>query len=78
MPTQRESVDEEAFRNERIALQLRTSSGLPVSYLTDEMLKEKVPTLTGEGLLTHNSKLETISLTRRGKLVADSVAAYLV
>ncbi|MGI9243791.1 MAG: radical SAM family heme chaperone HemW, partial [Verrucomicrobiales bacterium] len=78
LPTERESIDEEAFRNERVALQLRTSSGLPLSYLTEEMLKEKVPTLIDEGLLTRVPQMETVGLTRRGKLVADSVAAYLV
>ena len=76
LQTERESLGEEAFRNERIALQLRTAAGLPRRYLSGQMLAEKVPILIEEGLL--RVRADAITLTRRGKLVADSVAAYLV
>ena len=76
LPTEQEVIDAEAFRNERIALQLRTADGLPKALLTEEMIEQKVPTLIGEQLL-HEDR-HTIFLTRRGKLVADSVAGYLV
>jgi len=78
LPTEREEIDQEAFRNERIALQLRTAGGLPLRYLTQEMLADRLPVLVEEGLLDLDHQKETARLTRRGKLVADSVAAYLV
>jgi oxygen-independent coproporphyrinogen-3 oxidase len=76
LPTEPETIDREAFRNERIALQLRTATGLSVEFLTEEMLAEKVPALVAEGLLREVDT--TVVLTRKGKLVADSVAGYLV
>ena len=76
LQTERESIDEEAFRNERIALQLRTAVGLAKSYLSEEMISTKVPILLEEGLLGESG--EAVVLTRKGKLVADSVTAYLV
>ena len=75
-PTEREEIDAEAFRDERIALQLRTAAGLPKAFLTEEMMGEKVPVLAAEGLLVEAEG--RVILTDRGKLVADSVAAYLV
>ena len=42
----------------------------------DRMLEEKVPVLAAEGLLIEQG--DRVILTDRGKLVADSVAAYLV
>lgn len=76
LPTGIEEIDESAFRDERIALQLRTATGLEKSYLDAAMLAEKIPTLVAEGLVEESET--QVKLTRRGKLVADSIAAYLV
>jgi len=76
LPTEQEPIDTEAFRNERIALQLRTATGLEKEHLTKEMLDEKLPILVGEGLV--DDRGSNIALTQKGKLVADSVATYLV
>ncbi|MFT4549617.1 MAG: oxygen-independent coproporphyrinogen-3 oxidase [Verrucomicrobiales bacterium] len=76
LPTEHETIDSVAFRDERIALQLRTAVGLPLAIMTEEMLTNKVPVLVEEGLLLETD--DSVVLSRRGKLVADSVAAYLV
>ena len=76
LPTELELIDAEAFRSERIALQLRTAAGLEQSHLTGDMLEGKLPVLVEEGLI--EARGSNIVLTRKGKLVADSVAAYLV
>ena len=72
--TEREEIDDAAFRAERIALELRTSRGLKVETLKHS--QEKVPELAGEGLVI--ARDGRIVLTDKGKLLADSVASHLL
>ena len=69
-----EFLDDDAFRLERIALLLRTTEGLPVSYLNQEnkptlenLKSQKLATLTK----TH------LKLTTEGALLVDPIATEL-
>ncbi|MFP6874678.1 MAG: radical SAM family heme chaperone HemW [Verrucomicrobiales bacterium] len=72
--TEREEIDDAAFRAERIALELRTSRGLKAEILRHS--QKKVPELAGEGLVV--ARDGRIVLTDKGKLLADSVASHLL
>ncbi len=65
-----ELLDDEAWRLERIALQLRTKEGLPLKYLSSDTDLEKLSGLV-ETDSTH------LRLTDRGTLLADSIATEL-
>lgn len=67
-----EELNDEAWRLERLALQLRTTEGLPKHYLLPET---DLTSLKSQGLLTES---EThIRLTGQGPLLVDSIAAEL-
>ena len=72
--TEREEIDNAAFRAERIALQLRTSDGLKMEILGSS--RKKIPDLVDEGLI--EARNGRIFLTDKGKLLADSVASHLL
>ena len=73
--TEHESISDDAWLTERIALELRTSDGLRRNLLEDRALALAAD-LAGDGLLeitpTH------VRLTDRGRLVADAVAVALL
>lgn len=58
---------------ERLALGLRTSTGLPAAWLNS--VPEAVARLTDEGLLEKHG--DFVRLTPRGRFVADGVASHL-
>lgn len=67
-----ENLSPEMKRTERIALGLRTSEGLPVTFLSQPRLAP----LLAEGLLQRSG--QNVSLSRKGRLLADAVAAELL
>ncbi len=68
-----EHLTDEQFRCERLALELRTATGLPRHWLPTEA--PRLDDLATEGLI---SLTDThIILTTKGKLVADGVIAHL-
>ena len=72
--TEKETINDESYRIERIALQLRTSSGLDFDYVKNNL--EKVNELESDNLIyKSNNKLR---LTEKGKMLADSVIAHLI
>ena len=68
-----EHLAPDQWRCERLALELRTSRGVDVQWL--EGLERQVGELASEGLA--EMKEGRLCLTRRGKMVADSVIAHL-
>ncbi|MDB4779316.1 hypothetical protein OAG23_01095 [bacterium] len=67
-----EILDDEAWRLERIALQLRTTEGLPNEFLLPEI---DLSHLKAQGLI---EQTEThLRLTGQGPLLVDSIAAEL-
>ena len=68
-----EHLTPDQWRCERLALELRTSRGVDVQWL--ECLERQVGELSSEGLA--EMKEGRLCLTRRGKMVADSVIAHL-
>jgi oxygen-independent coproporphyrinogen-3 oxidase len=70
-----EELDERKWLFERVALELRTSEGMP-SDRVQESLMPKLRTLAEEGLL--QVKRERVILTRTGKPLADMVAEALL
>jgi len=73
--TEVETLGSEQFALERIALELRTREGLGLSYLTETQIT-KIQDLTEAGLA--KPEAGRLSLTEKGKLLADSVSTYLV
>ena len=72
--TEKEIINDDSYRIERIALQLRTSSGLNLDYVKNNL--EKVYELESDKLLyNYDNKLH---LTEKGKMLADSVIAHLI
>lgn len=72
--TERERIDRAVFRAERIALELRTARGLELSVLGS--IRTDLNELEKEGLLRISD--DRVILTDKGKLLADSVATYLL
>ena len=70
-----EIIDKEAFRIERIALLLRTTSGLPEVYLKGAP-QEFVSNLLEEGLA--ELKDNKLTLINHGTMLVDSIAEQLV
>lgn len=70
-----ESIDEEAFRIERIALLLRTTQGLPLHFLNQSDPME-VQYLLEEGYAKKEE--DSLKLIGKGKLLIDSVCERLV
>ena len=70
-----ELIDKDAFRIERIALLLRTSSGLPEAYLADSP-PEIMHHLLEEGLA--EIKNGHLTLISKGTMLVDSIAEQLV
>ncbi len=69
-----EAVTPEILLSERIAFGLRTNRGVALTHLTNRL--EKVAGLTADGFLQQGNG--HIFLTRRGRLVADTVAEWLM
>lgn len=72
VPDFEESPDEETLTLERLAFELRTRMGIPSAAVPSARL---APLLTAGYLEESNGRL---LLTRRGKLVADEIAAELI
>lgn len=70
-----ERITDEQRRMERIALELRTARGVSLATLGNTASRT-LATLSDEGLLQVGD--EFVSLTRRGKALADSIAGELV
>ncbi len=77
----REVLDEDARALERVLLEVRLSSGLPVAALSDEG-RRAVAGLVADGLVSPGPALRRedrrVVLTRRGRLLADAVVRALV
>jgi oxygen-independent coproporphyrinogen-3 oxidase len=71
----RETLDAETRRVERVLLEVRLRSGLPLSVL-DAAGRAAVPVLEDDGLLTRAD--EALVLTTRGRLLADAVVRALL
>ena len=68
-----EHLTEDQWRCERLALELRTTAGIPAEWFTDQT--ECIDDLINEGfMIAVDNRLR---LTRRGRLVADSVISHL-
>lgn len=72
--TETEIINNDSFRIERIALQLRTSSGVDFKYVKNNL--EKVHELESENLIYRSN--DKLRLTEKGKMLADSVVAHLI
>jgi oxygen-independent coproporphyrinogen-3 oxidase len=70
-----EHIDPESRRIERIALGLRTSTGIPMSLL-DSAARSRAITLTTEGLARIDG--QTLTLVGRGRALVDPIAAELI
>jgi oxygen-independent coproporphyrinogen-3 oxidase len=70
-----ESLDDEAWRIERIALGLRTTSGIELNWL-DEQARARAAVLVTEGLADIEG--ERLALQGRGRALVDAVASDLV
>jgi oxygen-independent coproporphyrinogen-3 oxidase len=68
-----EHLTEDQWRCERLALELRTTKGLAKHWLAEE--SAKLTELREEGLIIVTD--DFVSLTTKGKLVADGVIAHL-
>jgi oxygen-independent coproporphyrinogen-3 oxidase len=77
----REALDDEARALERVLLEVRLSSGLPVSALSDDG-RRAVAALVADELVEPGPALDRadphVVLTRRGRLLADAVVRALV
>jgi oxygen-independent coproporphyrinogen-3 oxidase len=71
----RELLDEETRRVERVLLELRLSSGLPLSVL-DDAGRAAVGSQVARGLVTLED--DRLVLTGRGRLLADAVVRDLL
>ena len=69
-----ETLDDEAVRTERVALLLRTSEGVPASYLGDT--DDSAAPLLNAGLIDHSN--DVLTLTKKGMPLADEIAAHLL
>jgi oxygen-independent coproporphyrinogen-3 oxidase len=72
----REVLDAETRRVERVLLESRLASGLPVEVL-DERGRSAIGGLAADGLLVEQPA-DRLVLTRRGRLLADSVVRALL
>ncbi|MBA2446074.1 MAG: coproporphyrinogen III oxidase [Nocardioidaceae bacterium] len=71
----REVLGAESRRVERVLLEIRLATGLPVDVL-DEAGRAAVPDLAGDGLV--EVVANTLLLTQRGRLLADAVVRGLL
>ena len=71
----RETLDAETRRVERVLLEVRLRSGLPLAAL-DAAGQEAAPGLVDDGLVTREG--EALVLTIRGRLLADAVVRALL
>lgn len=70
-----EDLNPEQWRMERIALELRTTEGMPKTYLHDSV-KAQAEMLAAEGLIEISES--HLRLTQQGKALADRIAEYLI
>lgn len=73
-PREEEALSEETRRRERLFLGLRTSQGIPASWVEGEA--ENTRTLIGQGLAEFAGG--TFRLTPEGRLLADGIAGLFV
>ena len=72
--TEKEIIDADAFRSERIALELRTARGIELSYLSER--KAELEQLESAGLVERSGN--RLRLTQKGKLLADPIATEFI
>jgi oxygen-independent coproporphyrinogen-3 oxidase len=72
--TESETLSEEEFRLERIALGLRTSEGIAVSLLTSDAQKRARELAELDLLIFHG---ETLTVTHRGSSLVDAIAGEI-
>ena len=70
-----ETIDDATAHEERILLELRLNTGLPIEVLTRDEAS-RITALVDDGLVTDNDA--HIVLTRRGRLLADLVTRQLM
>jgi oxygen-independent coproporphyrinogen-3 oxidase len=68
-----EHLTEDQWRCERLALELRTNEGIPAEWFADQ--RSRIADLIAEGFMSEAEN--RLRLTRRGRLVADSVISHL-
>ena len=68
-----EHLTEDQWRCERLALELRTNEGIPAEWFADQ--RSRIADLIAEGFMSEAD--DRLRLTRRGRLVADSVISHL-
>jgi oxygen-independent coproporphyrinogen-3 oxidase len=78
----REVLDDETRRVERVLLESRLATGLPLQVL-DEAGRKAVPGLVEDGVVAEGIEADpaeegVLTLTRRGRLLADAVVRALV
>jgi oxygen-independent coproporphyrinogen-3 oxidase len=74
----REALDQETRRVERVLLESRLVTGLPLDVL-DDTGRKAVPDLEADGLVEVTADAEPrLHLTRRGRLLADAVVRDLL
>ena len=70
-----EPIDDAAWRCERLALELRTARGVSFDTIGGDKA-ERVADLESQGLVSRSAT--RVMLTNQGKMLADSVAEYLL
>ncbi len=74
---EKETIDAETLRREKIMLQIRTASGINPNDPSLKINQEALKQLHAEKLITYSDE-NYVLLTRKGRLVADSVALALI
>jgi oxygen-independent coproporphyrinogen-3 oxidase len=76
----REVLDEETRRVERVLLEVRIREGLDADATLDDSSRAAVPRLVAEGLVVAEpwDREQRVTLTRRGRLLADLVVRELL
>lgn len=76
-----ETIDEHAFRIERIALELRTKNGIALKWLeksNQSFIKQLINTGHAKTFTSHDPTEKRLQLINEGKLLVDSIVENLI